>query len=139
VRDKAEIDYKRYLEPLGIAFNIQKSPASIFLGIEFERVDGNLARIRRVLPGSPAEAARLDGGDVIFAMDSERVTYDTMVSRIHSKALGKPVSLSVMRGDRLLALTITPGLTETEIWNLSEASTITPDQLRLRNAWKGLN
>jgi predicted metalloprotease with PDZ domain len=137
VRSRSEIDYKRYLGQLGISSTIQKSPASIYFGIEFERVEGNQARIRRILPGSPAEAAKLDGGDVLVAMDSERVTFDNVVSRIHSKPLGKPISLSVMRGERLLALTITPALTQTESWSIGESSTTSAEQQRLFNAWRG--
>jgi len=139
VRGRADIDYRPYLEKIGIAVNIQKTPASVYLGIEFERIEGNLARIRRVVPGSPAEAAKLDMGDVVFAMDSDRVTFDNMVSRIHSKPLGKPVSLSIMRGERLLTLSITPGLTQTEIWTVGEAPSTTVEQLRLRNGWRGVN
>jgi predicted metalloprotease with PDZ domain len=138
VRGRGEIDYKLYLQQLGISATIQKLPATISFGIEFERIEGNQARIRRIVSGSPAETAKLDSGDVLIAMDSERVTFDNIVSRIHSKPLGRPVSLSVMRGERLLALTITPGLTQTDTWNVGEFSP-TAEQLRLRNAWKGSN
>jgi predicted metalloprotease with PDZ domain len=135
VRGRGEIDYKLYLTQLGLSAAIQKLPATISFGIEFERIEANQARIRRIVSGSPAEAAKLDAGDVLIAMDSERVTFDNVVSRIHSKPLGKSVSLSVMRGERLLALTITPGLTQTETWIVGE-SPATAEQLRLRNGWK---
>ena len=137
VRGKSEIDYKRYLDKIGVSVSSRKSPPSIFFGIEFERIEGNQARIRRVNPGSPAETAKLDGGDVILAMDSDRVTFDNLASRIHSKPLGKPVALTVMRGERLLALTITPGTTQTETWTLGEAIPSTPEQVRIRDAWMG--
>ena len=136
VRGRSDIDYKRYLEQLGIATRVQKLPGTVSLGMEFERIEGNQARVRRLFPSSPAEAAKLDAGDVILAMDSERVTFDNVVSRIHSKPLGKAVSLSVMRGERLLSLTITPSLTQTETWSVIESPSTTAEQLRLRNAWK---
>jgi hypothetical protein len=72
-------------------------------------------------------------------MDSERISFDNIVGRIHSKPFGRPVALTVMRGERLLALTITPALTQNEIWTLGEAPSTTAEQLRLRNAWKGIN
>jgi predicted metalloprotease with PDZ domain len=139
VQGKADIDYKSYLEKIGIAVYLQKTPAAVFMGIEFERIEGNLARIRRVVPDSPAEAAKLDIGDVVLAMDSERISFDNIVGRIHSKPYGRQVALTVMRGERLLALTITPGLTQGEVWTVSDAPNTTPEQLRLRNAWKRLN
>ena len=139
VRGKVDIDYRSYMEKIGVAVVIQKTPASVVLGIEFERIEGNLARIRRVLPDSPGEAAKLDLGDVVLAMDSERISFDNIVGRIHSKPLGRPVAVTVMRGERLLSLTITPALTQNEIWSLGEAPATTAEQLRLRNAWKGMN
>ena len=137
VRGRGEIDYKRYLQQLGLSATMQKSPApSMFLGIDFDRNDANQARIRRVVPGSPGEAAKLDAGDVLIAMDSERVTYDNLLGRFHSKPFNKPVSLSVLRGERLLALTLIPGLMQTETWVVGEASNTTAEQQRLRNAWR---
>lgn len=135
VRGKNDLEYNRYLQPVGVAASSRKSPATIHFGIEFERADPNQARIRRVIAGSPAETAKLDSGDLIVAMDDDRVTFDNLASRIHSKPLGKPVALTVMRGDRLLPLTITPGLTQTEAWSVEEVLQPTPEQLRLRNAW----
>jgi predicted metalloprotease with PDZ domain len=138
VRGKGEIDYKRYLDNLGILTTFRKTPPAIFLGIEFDRVEANQARIRRVIPGSPAETGRLDGGDILLAMDSERITFDNLAGRIHSKPLGKAVTLTVMRGERLLTLSITPGLMQTDVWTVSDSPTATPEQLRLRNAWMGV-
>jgi predicted metalloprotease with PDZ domain len=134
-RSRNELEYKRYLEPLGIAVNTRKTPATIYVGIEFERTDANQARVRRVIPSSPSEAAKLDAGDVIVAMDSDRVTFDNLGGRIRSKPLGKAVALTVLRGDRLLSLSITPGLMETETWSVEESLTATPEQVRLRTAW----
>ena len=134
-RSRNELDYKRYLEPLGVTASARKAPSTIYFGIEFDRTDANQARIRRVVPSSPAETAKLDAGDVLVAMDSDRVTFDNLTGRIHSKPLGKAVTLTVLRGDRLLTLSITPGLMQTETWSLEESLTATPEQVRLRTAW----
>jgi predicted metalloprotease with PDZ domain len=135
VRGKGELEYNRYLQPLGVTAASRKAPATLQFGIEFERIDSNQARIRRVIAGSPAEAAKLDFGDVIVAMDDDRVTFDNLASRIHSKPLGKPVNLTVMRGERLLNLTITAGLAQSETWAVEETLQPTPEQVRLKNAW----
>jgi predicted metalloprotease with PDZ domain len=137
VRGKNEIDYNRYLEKIGIHADSMKGPATVFFGMEFERNEANQARVRRAIPGSPSEAARVDTGDVVIALDSERVTFDNLVGRIHSKPLGKSVAITVLRGERLLTLTLTPGLTQTEKWSLGELLTATPEQVRLRTAWLG--
>jgi predicted metalloprotease with PDZ domain len=134
-RSKSELDYKRYLEPMGVNVTARKSPATIYFGIEFDRTDANQARIRRVIPSSPAETAKLDAGDLLVSMDSDRVTFENLAARIHSKPLGKPVTLTVLRGERLLTLSITPGLMQTETWSAEESLTATPEQVLLRLAW----
>jgi predicted metalloprotease with PDZ domain len=132
---RGEIDYNLYLEKLGLRAAAQKGPSTISFGIEFERIEANQARIRRVLPGTAAETAKLDGGDIIVAMDSERVIFDNLASRIHSKQIGKMVVLTVMRGERLLTLNLMPVATQAETWSVSESPNPTPEQRRLRNEW----
>jgi len=139
VRGKSEIDYNRYLSNIGIDVSSRKAPGTISFGIEFDRTEGNQARIRRVFAGSPAETAKLDGGDIVVAMDSERITFDNLASRIHSKPLGKSVIITVMRGERLLTRAITPGLTQTETWSLGESVPVTAEKARLRDAWMGVS
>jgi predicted metalloprotease with PDZ domain len=135
VRGKGEIDYNLYLQKIGLEVSAMKGPATISYGMEFERIEANQARVRRVFADSPAETAKVDTGDILLALDSEHVTYDNVVARLHSRPLGKTVSLAILRGDRLMTLSITPGATQTETWSLGESLTTTPEQQRLREAW----
>jgi predicted metalloprotease with PDZ domain len=133
VSGKGEIDYNRSLEKIGLHVASMRGPSTLTLGIEFERIEANQARIRRVLPGSSAESAKLDSGDIIVAMDSERVTFDNLASRIHSKQIGKIIVLHVMRGERLMALNLMPTATQTETWSIAASGNSTPEQRRLRS------
>ena len=133
-RVKNEIDYNRSLGKVGLNVTYAKGPSTLTLGIEFERVEANQARIRRVLPGSLAEAARLDSGDIIVTMDSERVTFDNLASRIHAKQIGKTIVLNVMRGERLITLNLMPAATQSETWSVSASNNPNPEQLRLRTS-----
>jgi len=135
IRGTEEINYNHYLQKIGIQSSSRQGPATLSFGIEFEQADGNLARIRRVLPNSPAERARLDGGDVILALDSERITFDSLTNRIHSKQLGKPVEVTILRGERMLTLDLVPGTSETETWNVGESLSTSPEQSALYQAW----
>jgi predicted metalloprotease with PDZ domain len=134
VRGKSELDYNAILDAVGLKVSVAKNPPTPTFGIEFERTETGQARIRRVLPGSPAEEANLDSGDLILAMDSERVVFDNLVGRIHSKKVGRAVVLSIMRGERLLELRLIPELSQTEVWSIAESLTATPEQVRLRGA-----
>jgi predicted metalloprotease with PDZ domain len=134
VRGKGELDYNGRLDPLGLKVSVSKNPPTPTFGIEFERTETSQARIRRVIPGSPAEEAKLDAGDLILAMDSERVVFDNLVGRIHSKKVGRAVVLSIMRGERLLELKLIPELSQAETWSIAESLTTSPEQKRLRDA-----
>ena len=74
-----------------------------WLGIEGESREG--AVVRRVKPGSPAEAAGLSPGDVIVAIDGAAVaTMSALVSRLRQTDPGDSVSLSVRRGDKTVTM-----------------------------------
>ena len=110
-------------------------PASIYLGIEFEQAEGNLVRVKRVAANSPAERARLDAGDILIAMNDERLAFENFRNRLHSHTIGETIKLMVMRGQRLLTTTIVPVEFQEERWQLNENPRPTADQLQLKNAW----
>jgi regulator of sigma E protease len=59
-------------------------------------------------PNDPAAQAGLRGGDVIMAVDSEQnVTYTNLLDAIRSHE-GKPLTLSVKRGDAIQPIIVTP-------------------------------
>ncbi len=133
-----ELDYNRYLKQAGLSVEVQLQPGTIYLGVEFESGDGNLPRIKRVAPNSPAERAKLDAGDLLVGMNDERLTFENFRSRLHSHTIGETVKLTVMRADRLLNLNIVPVEFQEERWQLNESARATPEQLQLRNAWLGI-
>ena len=136
-RSHQELDYNRYLKQAGLSTQVDKQSASIYIGIELDRADGNLPRVRRVLPSSPAERARLDVGDVMVVMGDERLTFDNFRSRLHSHAIGETIKLSVLRDERLVMLNIVPVDFQEERWTIIEDPRPTPEQLQLKNLWLG--
>jgi len=130
-----ELDYNRYLRQAGLAVEVSLQPASIYLGVAFEQSESGLVRIRRVAANSPAERAKLDAGDVLLAMNDERLTYENFTSRLHSHGIGETLRLTVMRGQRLTTLNIVPVEFQEERWQLNEMPRPTPEQLQLKNAW----
>jgi predicted metalloprotease with PDZ domain len=133
-----ELDYNRYLKQAGLSVNVQLQPGTIYLGIDFDSGEGNLPRVRRVVPSSPAERAKLDAGDLLVAMNDERLTFENFRSRLHSHVIGEAVKLTVMRDQRLLNLNIVPVEFQEERWDLSESARPTPEQLQLKNKWLGI-
>jgi len=135
VRSRQELEYNRHLSHAGLRIDISRQPSTIYFGIETERTEANQVRIRRIVPNSPAARAKLDAGDVVLAMDAERVTADNLTSRIHSKRIGKPVKLTILRGPRLLEIDLIPAEFQEERWTIVEAPNASPEQVRIRDRW----
>jgi predicted metalloprotease with PDZ domain len=138
VQSRKELDYNRYLRHAGLSVGVQLQPATIYLGIEFDPGEGNLPRLRRIARNSPAERAKLDAGDVLVAMNDERLTFENFRSRLHSHSIGETIKLTVLRGQRLLNLNIVPVEYQEVRWQLNELLRPTPEQLQLKEAWLGV-
>ena len=134
-QSRRELDYNRYLKQAGLAVDVQLQPGTIYLGVELDAGEGNLPRVRRVIPNTPAERAKLDAGDLLIALNDERLTAENFRSRLHSHAIGETVKLTVLRNQRLVNLNIVPIEFQEERWQLNEMPRPTADQLELKNGW----
>jgi predicted metalloprotease with PDZ domain len=137
VQSRRDLDYNRYLKQAGLVAQVQLQPGTIYVGLEFEPGEGSFPRVRRVVPNSPAERAKVDSGDLLVSMNDERLTFENFRSRLHSHSIGETVKLTVLRGPRMLDLKIVPVEFQEERWQLNEISRPTPEQLELRNTWLG--
>ena len=137
VQSRRDLDYNRYLKQAGLVAQVQLQPGSIYVGLEFEPGEGSFPRVRRVVPNSPAERAKVDSGDLLVSMNDERLTFENFRSRLHSHSIGETVKLTVLRGPRMLDLKIVPVEFQEERWQLNEISRPTPEQLELKNTWLG--
>ena len=67
------------------------------------------ALVRSVNPGSPAEEAGVEGGDVVVEFDGERVRSARQLSRLVGETpVGREIPVIVMRADERLSLRVTP-------------------------------
>jgi len=137
-QSRKELDYDRYLKQVGLQISIGKQPGTIYVGVEYERSDTDLPRVKRVIPGSPAEKAQLDTGDLLIAMNDDRLTYENFRNRLHSHKLGETVKLTIMRGERMLTASLTPVEAQTETWSVVELPQATAEQNKLRNSLFGI-
>ncbi len=76
------------------------------LGVSITNVDGS-AYITQVYPDSPAEAAGLQHGDIITAIDGEAVTFDSLAPTIRSYGVGDTITLTVVRNNEELDIDVT--------------------------------
>ncbi len=68
-----------------------------------------LTEVQMVKPGSAADKAGLEPGDIIRAIDGKLVTFYEF-ARVIEKSAGRPLALEVERKGRPLSLTVTPRL-----------------------------
>jgi S1-C subfamily serine protease len=80
-----------------------------WLGIFCYAIDDSVV-IAGVMPGAPGERAGLRPGDVVMAIDGEQVADRAGLYRAVSRRTpGTPVVLTVMRGDRQVAVEVSSG------------------------------
>ncbi len=137
IQGRQELDYNRYMGRAGLGVEVAREPSSMYIGVEVERAENNMVRIRRVVSNSPAERAKLDSGDIILAVSDERLTFDNFRSRLHSHGVGENIKLTVMRGERMLNLSIVPIEFQDQRWSITEGSR--PEQIQFRMEWLGNN
>ncbi len=72
------------------------------------RVPSELAKVGAVIPKMPAAAAGLEAGDVILAVGATPVEKWDKLSETIRASGGKPVELTIQRGDTRVQVTLTP-------------------------------
>ena len=140
--------YRRYIdgrEPLpydsvfakaGLRLRRDTGP---LLGINTRSTPAGEVQISAVVPGSAAEAAGIQAGDVVTAVGDVRVTADgnwaaTFRSRYRGKT-GQPLPIAVRRGDQALTLNATVREGPIGAGTLERVSNPTAKQAKL---WQGL-
>ncbi|NNE00073.1 MAG: PDZ domain-containing protein [Pirellulaceae bacterium] len=86
-----------------------------FLGVTCNASDVKVARVARVLPGSAAEAAGVQIGDVVVKVNGQKVTtYADLRAALKDSREGEQVKLRVKRGDEAKTLSATLGTLSAE-------------------------
>jgi 2-alkenal reductase len=92
-----------------------------FIGVSYQEVDPQVASamnltvtdgivVTQVVPGSPASQAGLQEGDVILALDAQKIDQDhALTSILLSHKTGDKVTLSVLRDGKQLQVKLTLG------------------------------
>jgi predicted metalloprotease with PDZ domain len=136
-QSREELNYNRYLQQAGLMVEVSKQPATMYLGIQFDQGDGGLPRITRVMPNSPAERSRLDVGDHMVSINDARLTFENFRSRLRTHTIGETIKRTVLRGERLVTLNVTPVEFQEERWQIIDAPRAAPEQIQIKNALLG--
>lgn len=155
IEERDEIDYARYLRHVGIeATRVPKKETSrsakekaetrkrqLYLGIVVadakQRASSEFVTIVNVLEDSPAERGGLSAGDVIVAIDGERVIGRRWEHVMEMKRPGDRLDVTCFRGARMLTKTVTAIELDRRPYRIDVLKSATDKQRRSRERWLG--
>lgn len=144
VHSTRELDFGKALERFGLTL-VEKpkgesgeSPdgATPWIGVESEARDGLIA-VKNVYEDSPADAAGLNAGDLVLALDGYRVTHEVFKPRLRALARKRRVEVSFFRRDRLRTATLDLGKKLETEYAVEPAEKASAEAVKLRDAWLG--
>jgi len=129
-----ELPYDAMLARVGLKLEITRAPAVRSIGVP-TRTEADRLIVDSVPPSGAGYDAGLMPGDVLVALDDERVIPATFAARLNDRPAGGSVKLQVMRGDRLLALTVALQEERTPAYKIVEDPAAPAAVRALREAW----
>jgi predicted metalloprotease with PDZ domain len=149
VSGTAEIPWNAFFEHAGLILEEQRGSPRPHIGITTGSTlpgagffnapatvlpQGQIA-ITNIEPGSPAEVAGLDVGDVLVAMDGDRVEAASFSDRFGEKRIGTTVTLTVLRRDQLKSIIITIGKEGPLTYSIKAIPGATETQKAIFTSW----
>jgi predicted metalloprotease with PDZ domain len=145
-----EIPWNDFLGHAGLVLEEKKGPSAPYLGITTGTSvptgagpfgpsttplpQGQIAVVS-IAPDSPAAEAGLDIGDVLVAMDGNRIDPAGFDQRISEKKIGSTVALTVMRRDALRTIGVAVGAHEKITYAIRERKEATEVQKAIFTSW----
>jgi len=145
-----EIPWNDFLAHAGLMLEEKKGKAEAYIGITTGTSvptgagfffpptaplpPGQIA-ITSIAPDSPAAEAGLDIGDVLIAMDSDRVDPASFSQRFAEKKIGSTIQLAVMRRDRLLTIAVPVASREPITYSIKEKPNATELEKQIFTSW----
>jgi predicted metalloprotease with PDZ domain len=144
-----EIPWNAFLDHAGLMLEEKKASPGPYIGIATGNTlpgagfpgapptavpQGQVA-ITNVAPGSPAETAGLDVGDVLIAMDGDRVEAASFNDRFGEKKIGSVVAFTVLRSDQLRSIAVTVGKGEPVTYSIKSKPDATELQKTIFTSW----
>ena len=148
-----EIPWNAFFDHAGLVLEEKKGIARPYIGITTGNTlpgagffnapptvlpQGQIA-VTNVAPASLAEEAGLDVGDVLVAMDGDRLDAASFNDRFHEKKIGTNVVFTVLRRDQLRSITVTVGKEEPVTYSIKEKPDATETQKKIFVSWLGEN
>jgi predicted metalloprotease with PDZ domain len=144
VHSTEELDFAGALRPFGLRLVRKRKGEegedpegpTPWLGVETDARDG-LVAVKHVYEDSPADAAGVNAGDLLLALDGYRVKADGLKRRLQGIAPGRRVALTLFRRDRLRTVEVEIARRYEIDYRIEPEAGAAAGTVRLRDAWLG--
>lgn len=137
IQGKEPLPYETYFGYASIRVEKHLDPDKPWLGATLERNDDGRARIKNITPGSPAENAGLDRGDILLAANGKDVKLDEFTSALESHKPGDTLKLTLVRLGELKEISATLGSNPNPTYTLKPLEHPTELQKKIYETWLG--
>jgi predicted metalloprotease with PDZ domain len=139
ISGREPIPYEQYFAYAGIAVEKKLDASKPWSGIVTTKNDDDgRAKIRNIIPGSPAETAGLDRDDVIYAVDSRALDSDGFAKEIAARKPGATVKVTVLRFGQFKEFPVTLAANPYPTYTLKPLEHPTDDQKAIYDSWLGI-
>ena len=129
-----EIDYDAYLRHAGLKLQIDRASPARSIGVA-TRTDGDRLVVSNVPPSGTGYDAGLMVNDALLALDDERIMPATFGARLNDRQAGAAARLTVLRGDRMLTITVTLQEDRAPTYKVIEDPDASAAAKALRESW----
>ncbi|MBI1749551.1 MAG: M61 family metallopeptidase [Acidobacteria bacterium] len=137
ISGKEPVPYETFFGYAGIQVDRMPAPSLAWIGVSVTRDDDGRARINNITPGSPAEDAGLDRGDVIVAVDGKVVDQDAYLKTMEERKPGDTLKLAVIRRGEMKEISLTAVPYPYTIFKLRPVENPTEAQRKIYESWVG--
>jgi predicted metalloprotease with PDZ domain len=133
IRGTRDLDYAKYLGYAGLALKTETKEVP---DLGFQSLQGFIGpiHVESVVPGSNADKAGIQSGDVLLKMDGVELPVTPERELIYFKP-GQKVTFTVQRGAKVLEIGFLMGSKNALVYKVEEMPHATRAQLALRKGW----
>jgi predicted metalloprotease with PDZ domain len=133
INGPGDLDYAKYLAYAGLGL---RTETKVVPDLGFQSLQGFMGpiHVELVVPGSPAQKAGIQSGDVVLKMDGVVLPVTPERELIYLKP-GEKVTFTVQRGAKVLDIGFLLGSRKATIYQVIELPTSSRAQLAVRTGW----
>ncbi len=131
-----EIPYDQFLGHVGLRLEIESGDPHRSIGVSIS-TRGDQLTVGNVPPTGAGYEAGLMPNDVILALDGEQIPGGEFADRLDDRASGDVIDLTVMRGDRVMAISVTLQEEHERTYRIVEDPDAPDAATELRESWLG--